>query len=156
MGKRGPRPQEKTLSARVNMRLDPDTYAAYEMFAEVTGTTPTNVMRQALDSMADTLVTMAEAFRQMKGGEPVKGLELYTMLLDSLSPQLQVQQRTGQAWLQQALDGSRHVVSDAGELGDQAAGQGAVAASPAEMPAEDDPPAGDRIDQLLSRHPWGQ
>ena len=113
MGKRGPKPKENPLSVRVQFRISTDTMAAYEALAEVLDVPTYHLMRQALDESAGLMLTMTTAFGQVKGGEPVKGIELYRKMLDSFGPQLEVQQGVTDAWLQQALDGSRKVVGAA-------------------------------------------
>lgn len=123
MPKRGPKPKENPLSVRVQFRISTDTMAAYEALAEVLDVPPYHLMRQALDESAGLMITMAAAFGQVKGGDTVKGLQLYKQMIDSLGPQLEVQQGVSQAWLQQAIDGSREVVGIAAESAQEAAGR---------------------------------
>lgn len=123
MAKRGPKPKENPLSVRVQFRISPDTLAAFEALAEVIEVPTHHLMRQALDESAGLMITMATAFGQMKGGEPVKGLQLYRQMLDSLGPQLEVHQGVTDVWLQQAIDGTREVVGVAAD-GDPASAEG--------------------------------
>jgi len=101
MVKPGPKPKENTLSVRVQFRISPETLAAYEGLAEVLEVPTHNLMRQALDESAGLMITMASAFRQMKGGDPMKGLQLYKQLLGSFGPQLEVQQSVSDEWIEQ-------------------------------------------------------
>ncbi len=105
MGKRGPKPKENALTVRVQFRISADTMAAYEDLAGVFELPVYHLMRQALDESAGMMVTMAAAFRQVKGNDPVKGLQLYRQMLDSFGPQLEVQQAVSDAWLDQVREG---------------------------------------------------
>jgi hypothetical protein len=104
MGKRGPKPKANPLSVRVQFRISADTMAAYEDLADVLELPVYHLMRQALDESAGTMVTMAAAFRQMKGDDPVKGLQLYRQMLDSFAPQLEVQQGVSDVWLDEVRE----------------------------------------------------
>ncbi len=104
MGKRGPKPKVNPLSVRVQFRISADTMAAYEDLADVLELPVYHLMRQALDESAGTMITMAAAFRQMKGDDPVKGLQLYRQMLDSFAPQLEVQQGVSDVWLDEVRE----------------------------------------------------
>lgn len=113
MAKPGPKPKENPLSVRVQFRISADTMTAYEALAEVLEVPPYHLMRQALDESAGVMLTMATAFGQVKGGEQVKGLELYRQFLDSLAPQLEVHQGVTDVWIQQAAEESRKAAESA-------------------------------------------
>jgi hypothetical protein len=98
MAKRGPKPRENTLTTRVQFRISADTMAAFEDCAEVLDVPAHHLMRQALDESAGFMVTMSAALRQMKGEDPIKGLDLYRQILSSFGPQIEVQQGVIDSW----------------------------------------------------------
>ena len=80
-----------------------------------------HLMRQALDESAGLMVTMSAMFRQMKGGDPTKGLQLYRQLLGSFGPQIEVQQGVVASWEEQltAAIAARAATPDASKEGGQ-------------------------------------
>jgi hypothetical protein len=121
MAKPGPKPKEKSLTARVQFRISTETLAAYEDLAEVVDVPVHHLLRQALDESAGLMVTMAAMFRQMKGDDPAKGLQLYRQLLGSFGPQIEVQQGVLSSWEDQlaAAIAAKGATSDASKEGGQ-------------------------------------
>ncbi len=116
VAKRGPKPKENPLSVRVQFRISPETLTAYEGLAEVLEVPPYHLMRQALDESAGLMITLTSAFRQFKGDDPVKGLQLYRQLLDSFGPQIEVQQGVSDEWIQQVTKLLAAQASDSSEV----------------------------------------
>jgi hypothetical protein len=121
VAKPGPKAKENSLSVRVQFRVSADTMTAYAALAEVLEMPTHQLMRQALDDSAGAMLTMANAFRQAKGGDQVKGLELYRQFLDTLGPQMEEHQGATDELIQQAGGESRKAPEVSADLGDETA-----------------------------------
>lgn len=127
MVKPGPKPKPDALTERVQFRISASTLAVYEDFASVVDVPVNHVLRQVIEGSTQNLIALAAAFRQIKGGDTVKGLELYRQVLASVGPQLEMQQGVSDQWLDQAK--AHQAVRD-GELGEGAAASDAAADAP--------------------------
>jgi hypothetical protein len=123
MAKPGPKPKENPLSVRVQFRISADTMTAYTALAKVLEVPPYHLMRQALDESAGAMLTMATAFGQVKGGDQVKGLELYRQFLSSLGPQMEVHQGVTDVWIEQAVAASGKASEAPTDPADETAGR---------------------------------
>jgi predicted transcriptional regulator len=76
------------LDQRVNLRIDSDTYAAYEKVASFFNRTVPDIMREALQESVPTMQTLGTIIDRAKAGDAEAMQKLFTSMIEMHQGQL--------------------------------------------------------------------
>lgn len=126
------------LEARVNLRLPQDVFDTYQKVAEAFNTTVTEMIREIVVQGVEEMQIVSAVVDAAHAGDQAAAARLYGALMNVGQGRLDLARAFGDWQLSAEDDGTPAASSDQAET-----------SSPAK-------PSEERIDQLLSRHPWGQ